>query len=635
MMVRRFRRALAALLLAVVLLVLPHSAARAQPFNVPSHREDGHLVFDGIPRLDPALDASLQRYQQWREATFLDWTSNGGMLVSTRFARADQVHRVTAPLGMRAQLTFGRGAVIGARAQPHGSEFVFTREVDGHPQIYLYAAADAVRALTHGPYRHGSPVWSRDGKRIAFYGTDRTGVSYDIYVVDVVAGTPPQLVAAGQTGVWRPCDWSVDGTELLVLDSAGPDQSILYAVNVASGALHPLLSQKARIREARFAPDGVGVYFLSNQGSEFERLFEYNPVTNATRQVSADVPWDVEAFAVSPDGNHVAYVVNDDGRSRLTIVDTLRNLDLTPPGLADGIISNLRFDASGQRLGFSYESPRRPTDAYAYDIEQATVKRWTRSELGPVTAAGLAPAHLVHFPTWDRIGLKRRMLSAYVYLPQGRQSCPVLILLHGGLASQFRPGWHPFVQFVVNVLGYAVIAPNVRGSSGYGKDFRALEQGRWRDDAVRDIGALLVWVGLQPGFDSKRIAVMGSSYGGLLALDSLATYDGNLLGAIDVAGVTNLVDFIDQTPAAERGDPAPQIGEDDVALIRRPVLVVRGLDGPGLRGSDSQQLVWRLRSQGDTVWYLSAKDAGNDFSGPSDHEAYLGTAAQFLRMLAK
>ena len=616
--------------------ILAHSgAARAQPFAVPTHREDGNLVFDGVPPRDPALDARLARYEQWRAATFLDWTSGGAMLVATRFGRAAQVHRVAAPLGMREQLTFGEGAVIAARGQPGGSDFVFTRRIEGHPQIYLYESKTEVRALTHGPYRHGGAVWSRDGKRIAFYGTDRNGVAYDIYVVNVSGGSRPRLVAAGQSGRWRPCDWSVDGADILVLDRAAPEKSILYAVNVASGALSPILSQDARIASARFAPNGVGVYFLSDAGGQFQRLWYYNPITRAMRQISSSAPWSVDQFAVSPDGGHVAYVVDVDGRSRLTVVDTLHHLVLAPPGLQNGVISHLRFDATGHRLGFSYQSSRQPQDAYVYDVRHGSLARWTESETGPVEAASFAPAHLVHFPTWDRIGLRRRTLSAYVYLPRGPQPCPVLILLHGRHSSQFRPGWHPFLQFIVNDLGYAVIAPNVRGSAGYGRDFRALGAERLRDGAVRDVGALLVWIGLQPGFDSKRVAVMGESYGGLLALDSLATYDGHLEGAIDVAGVANPVDFIDHAAQAERTDLTTEFGEDDIAEIRRPVLVVRGLDDPGTRGSDSQQLVWRLRSQGDVVWSLRAKSSGDDLHTRLDHEAYLDTAAQFLRMLSK
>ncbi|MGH7107919.1 MAG: alpha/beta hydrolase family protein, partial [Acetobacteraceae bacterium] len=181
---------------------------------------------------------------------------------------------------------------------------------------------------------------------------------------------------------------------------------------------------------------------------------------------------------------------------------------------------------------------------------------------------------------------------------------------------QSRPGWNPFLQFAVNDLGYAVITPNVRGSSGYGKEFRALDGGKRRDDAVRDVGALLVWIGLQPGLDSRRVAIMGHGYGASLALASLAMYGDHLQGAVDVAGISSLVG-------------------DNVALIHRPVLIVQGTDAPGSRAADSQQLVWRLRSEGNQAWFLSATDAGNDFTTPADRQAYLETAAQFLEMLAK
>src|SRR6185437_6942687 len=349
----------------------------------------------------------------------------------------------------------------------------------------------------------------------------------------------------------------------------------------------------------------------------------------------------------------VAYVVNDDGQSRLTVLDTLRNLEFKPAGLQDGRIENVRFDDKGQKVGFSYESPQSPRDVYVYDVAQGTIQRWTHSEVGPVDPASLAAAQLIHYPTWDRAGLSRRTLSAYVYLPRGPGPCPVLIVLPGGreLHSQSRPDWQPFIQFIVNDLGYAVIAPNVRGSSGYGKAFRALGGGKLRDDAVRDVGALLVWIGLQPGLDSHHVAVMGHAYGGFLALASLATYGDHLSGAIDVAGIANLVDYVGHSPAGQRALRVAEFGDvqdedmrafldrisplDNVALIHRPVLVVQGLDAPGSRAADSQQLVWRLRSEGNQVWYLSASDAGNDFTTPVDRRAYLDTAAQFLEFIRR
>jgi dipeptidyl aminopeptidase/acylaminoacyl peptidase len=646
------RRAAIAPVLATLLLVFG-SSAYAQPFAVPTHRIDGTLVFDGIPPLDTTLAAQVRRYEEWRQATFLDWLPDGSMLIATRFGSYEQVHRIASPLGTREQLTFGDGSVIEARAPRLGAGFVFVRQTDGYAQLFDYSGPGAARRLTQGNYLHGSPVWSHDGKRVAFYGTDRTGVNDDIYIVNIPAGTRPQLAIAGSTGSWRPLDWSQDDGKLLLLNRVAPQKSALYVANVSTGALTPVAVPESRITAAQFAPDGVGFYLISDAQSDFEQLLYYNPITKVTRRVSADVPWDVEEFAVGAGGHYVAYVVNDDGRSRLNVLDTLRNLEFKPPGLQDGRIDDIRFDDTGQRLAFDYESARSPRDVYVYDVARGTVQRWTRSELGPLNPANLATAQLIHYPTWDRLGLGRRTLSAYVYLPRGPSPCPVLIALPGGqrLHSQFRPGWSPFIQFVVNDLGYAVVAPNVRGSAGYGKAFRALDGGKLRNDAVRDVGALLVWIGLQPGLDSHRVAVMGHAYGGFLALASLAAYGDHLQGAIDVAGIANLVDFVDRSPVADRAQRVAEFGNvqdtemrafldrisplANVALIRHPVLIVQGLDAPGSRAADSQQLVWRLRSEGDQAWYLSASDAGNDFTNPVDRQAYLETAAQFLETLAK
>ena len=641
---RRAGPALAAFLLAC------GSMAHAQPFPVPTHRVDGTLVYDGIPALDTALASQVRSYEESRQATFLDWLHDGSMLIATRFGTESQVHRVASPLGAREQLTFGDGSVIEARAPSTGTGFVFVRQSEGYSQLFEYPGAGAARQLTQGNYVHGSPVWSHDGKRVAFFGDDRTGVNDDIYIVNIPAGTRPQLAVAG-SGTWRPLDWSQDDSKLLLLNTESLQKSALYVADASTGALTPVAIPESRITDAEFAPDGVGFYLISDAQSDFEQLLYYNPITHNTRRVSADVPWDVEAFAVSAGGHYVAYVINDDGQSQLSVLDTLRNLEFKPPGLQDGRIDNLRFDDAGQRLAVTFESARSPADVYVYDVAQSSVQRWTHSEIGPLDAASLATAQLVHYPTWDRLGLSRRTLSAYVYLPRGPSPCPVLIALPGGqeLHSQSRPGWNSFIQFAVNGLGYAVIAPNVRGSSGYGKAFRALDGGKLRDDAVRDVGALLVWIGLQPGLDSHRVAVMGHAYGGFLALASLAAYGDHLQGAIDVAGIANLVDFVGHSPAAERAQRVAEFGNvedtemrafldrisplDNVGLIHRPVLIVQGLDAPGFRAADSQQLVWRLRSEGNRAWYLSATDAGNDFTTPVDRQAYLETAAQFLETL--
>jgi len=359
----------------------------------------------------------------------------------------------------------------------------------------------------------------------------------------------------------------------------------------------------------------------------------------------------VEDFDVSADGRYIAYVLNEDGRSHLTVLDTLNKVSQVPAGLAEGRIGNPRFDRTGRKLAMSVDSPTAPRDAWVYDVEHASLMRWTRSEAGPIDLTTMVSPDLVRFPTWDRVSGHPRMLSAYVYRPVHPSGpMPVVIDIHGGPESQYRPEWDPFVQFLVNELGYAVIAPNVRGSSGYGKSFLALDNGVLREDAVRDIGSLLVWIGVQAGFDRNRVAVMGGSYGGYMALASLVTYGERLRGGIDLAGISDFVTFLRGTSGYRRDWRRSEYGDErDSAMraylerispltnavrIKRPLLVVAGLNDPRVPVSESDQLVWRVRSSGGEVWYLLAKDEGHGFAKKTNRDEYLLTAASFLQRLA-
>jgi len=638
------------------LLLLTATAAPGQPATAPLLRERGNLTFDGIPPADPALAASLARYIQSRSATFLDWLADGSMLVATRFADTEQVHRVAMPLGMREQLTFYPDPIAWARAPRSSSGFAFLKDQGGddNAQVYYQSGSAAAHQLTHGAFIHGSIVWAHDGKRLAFYGNDRDSLSYDVYVADVTASAAPQLLVGGHDDTWYPLDWSADDSKLLVWRYLSSSESYLYLADSASGALTPLEQKprKAGIRMARFAPDGRGVYVVTDEDGEFAQLKFKDPVTQEDRRVTPAVDWDVEDFDVSGDGRYIAYVLNEDGRSRLTVLDTLTRASLSPAGLPEGRIGNPRFDRSGRRLAMSVDSATATRDVWVYDVEHDSVSRWTRSEAGPIDPATLVSPKLARYPTWDRVAGHARLLSAYVYRPaRANGATPVVIDIHGGPESQYRPEWDPFVQFLVNELGYAVIAPNVRGSSGYGKSFLALDNGVLREDAVRDIGSLLVWIDLHPEFDRERVAVMGGSYGGYMALAALVNYGARLRGGIDLAGISNFVTFLRNTSGYRRDWRRSEYGDErdpnmraflehispltNAVRIRRPLLVVAGLNDPRVPVSESEQLVWRVRSNGGQVWYLVAKDEGHGFVKKANRDEYLQTAASFLQMLAR
>jgi dipeptidyl aminopeptidase/acylaminoacyl peptidase len=638
------------------------AAARAADFAphvpTPVHQERGNLILEGIPAPDPALAERLEHYLHARDASFLDWLPDGGMLISTRFGDVDEIHRLAAPLGVREQLTFYPDPINAARApQTSGAEgFAFLKDLGGdeNSQVYFYRLADhSTRLVSDGKSLHGSVVWSHDGKRMAFYGNDRDGVSFDVYVADVAAGSPPRLVIGGGADTWYPLDWSIDDRKLLVWKYYSISESYLYVADIATGALTPLdkSNRKIGIRSAKFAPDGRGVYVVSDEDGEFAQLHYVDTVTHETRKLTAHLPWDIESFDASSDGRYLAYVVNADGLSRLTVVDNTQKREITPPGMPDGRIYDVRFDREGRRLAFSAETAQAPRDVYVYDLQANALERWTRSEVGPVDARSFVSAERIRYPTWDRVDGQPRLLSAYVYQPRSSGPHPVVINIHGGPESQYRPDFDAFTQFLVNELGYVVIAPNVRGSSGYGKGFLALDNGVLREDAVKDIGSLLVWIGLQHDLDRDRVVVMGGSYGGYMALASLAAYNDRLRGGVDVVGISNFVTFLSGTSAYRRDLRRAEYGDErdprmrgflsrispltNAASIRRPLLVVQGLNDPRVPRAESEQLVARIRAGGGEVWYLAAKDEGHGFRKKPNRDFYMQTAAMFLQRLAK
>jgi len=580
----------------------------------------GAMIFDGVPAGDPNLNLRISQYLVGRDASFLTWLPDNTLLISTRFGDTAQVHRVLAPLAMREQLTWYADPLTKVLASPFGAPdgfaFLMEHNGDGMPQLYYYSfAAHGARMLTGGSARHGSPLWSPDGKHLVFSGTERDGSTTDIYMSDIGAGTAPHLVVAGRDRPWVPLDWSADGQKLLLWQPGSNDQSDMYIGDVNTGSVLPAdpTGKHLAIRHARFAPDGRGIYLSSVDDGDFSEMRYIDPVTHQTRELTAAIPWDIVDFQVGADGRYLAYIANDNGRDRLTILDNQLKLEISPAGLPEGRITGMHFDHTGHLLAFGAEGAQAPGDVYVFEPERNLLTRWTKSEPGAVDPQSFVPAQLVQYPTWDRGKSGERLIPAFVYRPRTPGPHPVLIDIHDGPAGQFRPGFDPFIQFAVNQLGYVVIAPNIRGSTGYGKSFADLGNGPAHDDALRDLGALLVWVGMQKDLDRAHVAVMGQSYGGFMALAMLSTYGDRLSGGIIV----------------DPSDSAPIISS--LAQIRRPVLMFQGLQDTALQVQQAGQIVAGLRARGGEAWYVTARDEGHDIRHIANRDAWLATVAQFLK----
>ena len=617
----------------------------------------GNRVTENVPEIPAELVERLNRYQNTRGANVTGWTKDGCLLIGTRFAETNQVHRVCAPLGMREQLTFYPEPVAGVLPSPPDAwrdGFVFAKDRGGDEFSQLYwfdARTRSTSLLTDGKRsQNGGTVLDRDGALMAFSSTARNGTDRDIWIRDTKQGKNRLLLSEG--GSWTPLDFSPDGKRLLVSKYVSASESQPGEVDVATGTLKrfPVDGGKAAFGDFAFAPDGHAVYFVSDepvdgQPSEFLRLRRHDLRSGKLEVLTADIPWDVEGFTIARDGKHLAYMTNEDGIGKVHVI---RLPDHRPVALADlpiGVIGGADFSPDGQRLALTLNTATSPSDVFVLGLADRSIERWTRSEVGGLDTSTFVAPTLVRFPTFDEVDGQRRTIPAFFYqpanVPAGRR-LPVVISIHGGPESQSVPAFNPGTQFLVNELGVAVLVPNVRGSSGYGKTFLSLDNAEKREDSVKDIGALLDWIATQPGLDASRVGVTGGSYGGYMVLASLMHYSDRIRAGIDIVGISDFTTFLTNTEdyrrdlrRAEYGDerdPAMKAVFDRISplknasRIRAPLFVAQGRNDPRVPYTEAEQIAKAVRGNDQPVWFLMFDDEGHGFRKKSNSD-YFGAAS--------
>ena len=564
--------------------------------------QDG-IVQDGVPVANPQVASALQRYRGGSETRLLDWLSDGTMLVAERQAGQDRVLRLGSALPPRPPVGIPGGVLRSAVTQPfHNDSVAYLSDRVGQvgAALYLRSLADgAERLLVSAAARPGPAVWAHDGRQLAFSATLRDGPNSDLYVQDITGPAGPRLVATGGANAWQVLGWTSADRSLLVHHTVSEAGDELLLVDVDTGALRRVDAPGERspgyghIGEARLTNDGRGLYFISDRDSDHAQLRYVDFYADKLETVATAPGMEVEHFDVNAGNRLVAISWNESGYSRLGLFDRqsaqLSNLASLPAGVVDA----LRFDRNGARLAIELAASAAPRDVYVYDVSTATSTRWTNSRLGEFSAAQLAAPQTVRFPTWDRSGDRPRLLTALIYRPRTAGPWPVFVLLSDA-GTQTRPQLDPFVQYCVNELGAAVVAPALRSG----------------DAGALDMGALLAWLGAQPDLRRDRVALQGRGSGGTLALTALGLYGDRLRAAVDIDG-----------PATST----------QIMAIRSPVLLVRGLDMPPLDAGSAEQLLWRLRSAGVESWFIAPPESAATLSGESAQQVAQRVIAQFLQ----
>jgi dipeptidyl aminopeptidase/acylaminoacyl peptidase len=594
---------------------------------------------DGVPPIPMAIVDAVAPYGQFRQARLLGWHPiERRLLISTVFGSVSQIHEVRSPGGARVQLTFFRDGVTGgASYDPSGRFFVFRKDTSGGGeamQLFRYdLESGRSDLLTDGKSRYGVPAWSRKGGLLAFFSTKRNAKDRDLYVMNPTDSSTERIVAEVE-GSWDALDWSADEKQILALQLlAGSTETRLWRIDVDSrqrSLVTPLTGTPARWLSAQFGADGRSVYALSDRDSDVMRVWRCDLASGTWTPVT-EAGLAIEAFSPSPTSNQLAVVVDRGATSELVLLDATSKRQRKIPSVPPGVISNLAWHRSGTALAIEFAGARTFRDVYAIEIKSGKVERWTASEMGGANPESLPDAEIIEWKSFDGL-----MIPGILYRPAKRFTGPrpVIINIHGGPETRERPRGLGRSNYFRNEMGIAIIYPNVRGSTGYGKTFEHLDDGRKREDAVKDIGALLDWIATRPELDKSRVMVTGSSYGGYVTLAAAIKYGDRLRCAFEGFGLSDFAAFLDGTDPsrrrdrlAEYGDPAdPETREflksisplTHAANLRIPLFVVQGAKDTRVPPNQSEAMVKAVRANGTPVWYV-VYDAGHEeFPGPTN-----------------
>jgi dipeptidyl aminopeptidase/acylaminoacyl peptidase len=613
-----------------------------------------NLVVEGVPAIPASVADEVRRYTEYRTAGLGSWhPTRREMLIGTRFGDTPQIHLVKTPGGARTQLTFFPERVTSAKFRPKtGDYFIFSKDIGGNEffQFYRYDMASGdVTLLTDGKSRNIDAVWSHGGDRLAYGSTRRNGKDVDVYLINPSDPKTDHSLLQLEGGGWGALDFSPDDKRLLVIEDISANESYIWLADTQTGEKTLVTpkggAEKIHYGGAQFSKDGRGIYTTTDKDSEFHRLAYVDLATKQHTYLTDQIKWDVDDFALSPDGKTIAFVTNEDGVSRLRLMDTKSRKERPAPNVPAGVIGGLEWHENGRDLGFSLTNARSAQDVYSLDAQTGKVERWTESETGGLNVSNLPDPQLVRWQSFDG-----KQISGFLYMPPSGKFTgprPVIINIHGGPEGQSRPTFLGRGNYFLNEMGVAVIFPNVRGSTGYGKTFLSLDNGFKREDSYKDIGSLLDWIKTRPELDASRVMVTGGSYGGHMTFAIATLYSDRIRASLPVVGISNLVSFLERTEAYRRDLRRVEYGDErdpkmrefmlrtaplnNAKNITKPLFVVAGGNDPRVPVNEAEQMVRTVRSNNTPVWYLMAKDEGHGFAKKKNQDFQFYATVMFIR----
>jgi dipeptidyl aminopeptidase/acylaminoacyl peptidase len=608
----------------------------------------------------PAPTFSIDQFLNIRSAGGASFSPDSRFVAFlTNITGVTQLWQVPVEGGWPTQLTFTPETVRGVAYCPTRYELLYSMDAGGNERNQLFVLNGTGGGMNHelgegwtstdisrDPKAiHTFGGWSHDGTRIVFSANRTKPDRFDIYTLSLSGGRKPlenaksqrpepRLLKEGPGGYFNPAGWSPDDQWLLVIRAESNFNQDLYVINAASGESKHLTPHEGNVQyeSPKWSPDGKSVFCLSTHGGQDLTCFTEIDVASGKVKVLPPGQHELEAIEFSPMGRWLATMENADGQSKLAVREYRKNAGagfmnkvLFPKDLPLGVISGLEFSPDETKLAFTFDGPKFNPDVWIWDLEQNKLRQLTHSSRAGIPFSSFVEPQLINYKTFDG-----KSIPAWYYAPSAPRSAggsglpPVIVYPHGGPESQTRPNFSGVFQYFLQA-GYGILAPNVRGSSGYGTAFMNLDNTTKRMDSVKDLAHAVYWLRDEKKADPKRIAVYGGSYGGFMVLAGVTNYPDLFAAGIDVVGIANFVTFLENTGAYRRAHREAEYGNlrehadflkeispiNHVDKIKCPMLVIHGANDPRVPVGEAEQIVAALKKRNVPVEYLRYEDEGH------------------------
>lgn len=612
-----------------------------------------NLIAENIPAIPKSLNEKIKKYSESRGANFTAIHPNGKELIMvTRFASTNQLHHLSKPLGNRKQITFFDEPVNSADYEPTKGEYlVYSKDIGGNEFGQLFRldlkTMQSTLLTDGGRSQNGGMRWKKDGSGFYFSSTKRNGGDRDIYFMNPLKPQETQLILEVKGGGWGISDISEDGKKLLVGEYVSANESHLYLLDTETKKLTSITdrNEKQIVQGgAKFGKNPDEIWYVTDRDNEFNRLAIFNLKTKKINYFTTDIPWEVSNYTLSKDQSKLVFETNESGLNKLYLMDTSSKKYSEIKGLPIGLINNIDFTEDGKSLFFSQSTYDSSSDIYRLDLASKNIERWTDSEQGEMSKSEMAQPKLIEWTSFDNM-----KISGFYY-PASKKFTgkrPVLINIHGGPEGQSMASSLGSGNYYTNEMGVAIINPNVRGSSGFGKTYIASDNGFNRMNSVKDISALLDWIAKQPELDKDRIMIMGGSYGGFMTLATAYEYADRIKCSVDIVGISDFNTFLKNTEEYRRDLRRVEYGDErdpkmsafftkiaplnNTDKIKKPMFIIQGTNDPRVPVTEATQMRDKLKAQGNTVWYLEAKNEGHGFRKKENIDFQRLAVIQFMQ----